>query len=175
MSFIMDVEQRSFWAAESYSEINSTERSEQRVLGYIIAPRSMHSLWKQSVTRGYIFRWFLKWIRGYYSLGFRPLFLLGYNKLGLIRQTRAFSKEKNQEVGQILSLAVDEKARGCGVGTELLKCGMDYLKEEGIPKVKLEVRTDNYPARHIYEKLGFKRIDTMEDAQARWIVMVKEL
>ena len=45
---------------------------------------------------------------------------------------------------------------GNGIGTELIKCLIDWCKKSGaIRKVNLRVRTDNLNAIHVYKKLGF--------------------
>lgn len=41
-----------------------------------------------------------------------------------------------------------------GLGTELARESLDWIRQTG-QQVKLEVHKDNYPARRLYEKLGF--------------------
>ena len=57
-----------------------------------------------------------------------------------------------------LGISVIQPFWNCGVGTMLLKKLIAYAKENGIELLNLEVRTDNAPAIHLYEKFGFKRI-----------------
>ncbi|MDR0887931.1 MAG: GNAT family N-acetyltransferase [Candidatus Methanoplasma sp.] len=55
----------------------------------------------------------------------------------------------------IAMLAVDEKYRGRGIATELLKAALDLAKTEGFHRLTLYVSKDN-PAVGIYKKFGFK-------------------
>jgi ribosomal protein S18 acetylase RimI-like enzyme len=41
-----------------------------------------------------------------------------------------------------------------GLGTELAMKSLEWIREMD-QQVKLEVHKENYPARHLYEKLGF--------------------
>ena len=45
---------------------------------------------------------------------------------------------------------------GNSIGTELIRYLIDWCKQSGvIRKINLRVRTDNFPAIHLYKKLGF--------------------
>lgn len=47
---------------------------------------------------------------------------------------------------------------GQGIGTELIKYLIEWCKQSGvIRKINLRVRSDNYSAIHVYEKLGFSK------------------
>lgn len=59
-----------------------------------------------------------------------------------------------------LALAVYEKYRRQGIGTFLMKVIMNKLKSEGYYKVSLSVQRAN-PAFYLYERLGFKAVDTI--------------
>ncbi|MDD5859669.1 MAG: ribosomal protein S18-alanine N-acetyltransferase [Eubacteriales bacterium] len=73
----------------------------------------------------------------------------------------------------VLDITVDLASRNRGIGTELLD---EIIKkawdEKKVDTVYLEVRTGNAPARHVYEKLGFRQTgmrknyytDPVEDA-----------
>ena len=41
------------------------------------------------------------------------------------------------------------------MGEALVRFALDALKQEGAAEVFLEVRSENLPARRLYEKLGF--------------------
>jgi len=58
--------------------------------------------------------------------------------------------------GHIVSIAVLEEHRGCGLGRELLKEALEGLRSRGCSEAYLEVRRSNSVAVHLYEKLGFK-------------------
>lgn len=55
----------------------------------------------------------------------------------------------------IATIAVDQLARGRGVGRALMLRLLEVAREQGAPKVHLEVRLDNEVAQQLYRKLGF--------------------
>ncbi len=57
---------------------------------------------------------------------------------------------------QIEALCVDEKNRGKGIGTSLLKYAKEYGKENGCTDIYLTVNEENEKAIKLYEKFGFK-------------------
>lgn len=59
---------------------------------------------------------------------------------------------------EILTLAVDPKARNRGVGSMLLDYFFGIWRENNVKKVFLEVKVTNKPAISLYEKYGFKII-----------------
>ena len=76
------------------------------------------------------------------------------------------------------NIAVTERYRGSGVGTEILNGLCTAAKKMGAEKVFLEVRVSNSPAMSMYLKNGFKGVY----ARTRYytdgedcLVMVKEL
>ncbi|MBI3659063.1 GNAT family N-acetyltransferase [Candidatus Acetothermia bacterium] len=60
------------------------------------------------------------------------------------------------EVGHVMNIAVDPRFRRHGLGRELLRHGMDYLKNLGADEIELEVRVDNEPAIALYNQFGFE-------------------
>lgn len=52
--------------------------------------------------------------------------------------------------------------RGHGIGTELMKKMLEYLKQSGYSKTSLAVQKANY-AYKMYQKLGFKIVDENEE------------
>ena len=72
----------------------------------------------------------------------------------------------------ILDIAVDRGRRNAGIGTKLLQQLLEEGLKCGVRTAYLEVRTGNAPARHLYEKLGFREVgyrkhyytDPVEDA-----------
>ncbi|WP_400190675.1 GNAT family N-acetyltransferase [Hymenobacter sp. B81] len=57
--------------------------------------------------------------------------------------------------GYILSVFVEEAARGQGLGSALLDQAFAVLRELGKRTVGLSVHQDNHGARRLYERLGF--------------------
>lgn len=73
----------------------------------------------------------------------------------------------------VLDITVDLASRNRGTGTALLDAAIQSAHgTRGVDTVYLEVRVSNAPARHLYEKLGFKQTglrkryytDPVEDA-----------
>jgi [ribosomal protein S18]-alanine N-acetyltransferase len=58
--------------------------------------------------------------------------------------------------GHIIGLATDEKVRGKGVGSTLLKKALEYFKTRSAQGAWLEVRASNESALKFYEKRGFQ-------------------
>ena len=55
----------------------------------------------------------------------------------------------------LMNLAVQEVARGQGIGRALMTALMKDLAQEGIRELSLEVRASNMPALMLYQSLGF--------------------
>ena len=58
----------------------------------------------------------------------------------------------------MMNLAVSPDYRQQGIGQILVYTLIDYLKEEGIKALFLEVRVSNIPAISLYKKLGFVEV-----------------
>lgn len=57
-----------------------------------------------------------------------------------------------------LGISVRKAAWGRGIGTALMKQVVAHAREHGVEIIELEVRSDNAPAIHLYEKFGFVKI-----------------
>lgn len=60
--------------------------------------------------------------------------------------------------GEIANLAVDEAARGRGLGSALLDAALEEARRHGTEEVFLEVRSSNARARQLYESRGFAEV-----------------
>ncbi len=58
--------------------------------------------------------------------------------------------------GFIGSIGVDEKERGRGIGTALIKAAEEYLKEQGIGLLQIDFYTFNTDAERLYDRLGYE-------------------
>ncbi|MGI8592760.1 MAG: GNAT family N-acetyltransferase [Solirubrobacteraceae bacterium] len=63
-----------------------------------------------------------------------------------------------------VSMAVDEQARGAGLGTALLTALVDEAHRQGHPALSLSVLHEN-PAVRLYERLGFRLVEVVGESQ----------
>ncbi|MDA3930557.1 MAG: GNAT family N-acetyltransferase [Prolixibacteraceae bacterium] len=68
----------------------------------------------------------------------------------------AFSTFKGKQLINIHDFAVDPKFRRMGIGEAMMGKIVDYCNENNLCKITLEVRKDNFGAKKLYEKTGFK-------------------
>ncbi|GAA1490918.1 GNAT family N-acetyltransferase [Brachybacterium sacelli] len=68
-----------------------------------------------------------------------------------------------------LVVAVEERARGRGVGRSLVEGLLDLARERGVERVSLHVSRENERARHVYGALGFEET-TLGDARGAVLV-----
>ena len=57
----------------------------------------------------------------------------------------------------LFALEVSARRRNEGIGRDIVRWVIDEARRRGLPRVYLEVRTDN-PARRLYHRLGFRRV-----------------
>lgn len=60
------------------------------------------------------------------------------------------------------AISVRPEYRGSGIGTNLMRSMLDYLRQHGYAKASLSVQKANYAAR-MYEKLGFRTIGETDE------------
>lgn len=63
---------------------------------------------------------------------------------------------KSRKIGAIYDLFVDEKYRNRGIGTELIKAFVYWLKTKKVRIVELDVSPENKTAIMLYKSIGFK-------------------
>jgi len=86
----------------------------------------------------------------------------------------SIADRKYHDAGQVITMVVCESMRGRGIGGNLLKNGLDYLKKH-TDTVKLEVRQDNLPAIQLYKKNQFVEIGEVHSKVGTSLVMVRHL
>lgn len=67
-----------------------------------------------------------------------------------------------EDEGHIISIAVEEKSRRRGIGSEMVKTALKIFKKYNVKKIKLEVRSNNNGAKKFYEKMGFKHQEMLK-------------
>jgi GNAT superfamily N-acetyltransferase len=58
--------------------------------------------------------------------------------------------------GFVHDVYVDERARRSGVGSQLMRGAMEWLRAHGAPRVVLQSAARNPGAQHLFESLGFR-------------------
>ncbi len=149
---------------------SSADRGE-KAAGYITASRDMQRVWSRLLVSGAWLPWLWRYFTGRYGLarGAGPR---------LLRTQRAFAESArapDSPRASVLSLGVEPSSQGQGVGRALLRAGLDYLRRNGVAKVKLEVLADNHPARRLYESEGFRDSGMVPVGAGSWVVMVKDI
>lgn len=142
------------------------------IIGYAICPARSDRIWRTAIIRGHVSCMFWHWLTGRYGVGLRAAVRLSHEKLLFWRHG---ALPEADCAARILSLAVHPDAQGMGLGKLLTNAGLDYLREQGASRIRLEVRPDNAPAHHIYEKLGFRVVGTVSDTRGPWDVMVLDM
>ena len=79
----------------------------------------------------------------------------GYIMCRIERGISSFGKMPVKK-GHIVSVAVLDSCRHKGMGTSLIKAGMEGVKEYGASEIFLEVRKTNEEAISVYEHLGYE-------------------
>jgi len=78
-----------------------------------------------------------------------------------------WTKQHDAGLGEVYVVAIDPEAQGQGLGRVLTLAGLEHLHGLGIGEVLLYVESDNAPAVHVYEGLGFTHAPTDTHAQYR--------
>jgi len=90
------------------------------------------------------------------------LFIVAEERGEVVGYISAVVRQEN--VGHIVSICVDPLHRRRGVGTALMREVERILSEVfGVCTFRLEVRVSNTPAIKLYEKLGYRIVDRVEN------------
>jgi len=69
--------------------------------------------------------------------------------------------------GWVYYLAVAEGRRGTGLGRQLMLAAEDWLRERGVVKLQLMVRSSNAAVLFFYDRLGYEDADVQ--VRAKWL------
>ncbi len=59
-------------------------------------------------------------------------------------------------VGELSDMWIDEQARRRGIGDKLSRLALDWLREQGVHSVEIQVLRDNEASWKLYERMGFQ-------------------
>lgn len=84
---------------------------------------------------------------------------------------------QSKKRGHLLSIAVDPKFRRQGIGKTLIETIIEYLRQENIENLVLEVRSSNFTAISFYKTMGFteRQRKTKYYLDEDAVVMVRDL
>lgn len=68
------------------------------------------------------------------------------------------NENQHGKIGFVSMTGVHPDYRGNGLGTAVVVTGMEYLRDQGVDAVELEVDSENTPARELYLKLGYRQV-----------------
>jgi ribosomal protein S18 acetylase RimI-like enzyme len=79
-------------------------------------------------------------------------------------ETLRYGLDEGDELppAEVLSIAVDDRARGRGLGRELVDAGLDELRRREVAAARVVTALDNEPALRMYEGAGFRRHSRVE-------------
>ena len=78
-----------------------------------------------------------------------------------------WTKQHDEHTGEVYVVGVRPTAQGRGLGRLLTVAGLQHLASRGVAEVILYVESDNAPARHVYEGLGFSHAPADTHVQYR--------
>ena len=140
-----------------------------RPAGYTICPSRTDRVARVAFLRGHVLRVLWNWGTGRYGIGIGPALQALADKMHFLRSDHLPGAVCR---ARVLSIAVDPDFQGRGIGRRLLREGLSYLRREGAPDVRLEVRPHNAAAKALYESVGFVTVGQVSDTRGPWDVMV---
>jgi len=67
------------------------------------------------------------------------------------------------ELADLHRLVVEPRSRRQGIGTDLLRAGLDTVRRHGVREMILDVGYHNEPAIALYQQLGFEQLTARQD------------
>ena len=72
-------------------------------------------------------------------------------------------RRRTSSAGRLTSIAVAPAAAGAGLGQRLLGEAEATARAAGLKRLRLEVRADNRAARKLYDRAGYRLVETLDD------------
>lgn len=79
--------------------------------------------------------------------------------VGLVQMYPSFCSIDAVKIYILYDLYVSASARNLGVGALLMNKAAKYAKSQGAPRIDLMTAFSNKPGQHLYEKLGYTKVD----------------
>lgn len=79
--------------------------------------------------------------------------------VGFVQLYPSFCSVEAVKIYILYDLYVAASGRNLGVGAQLMNKASEYAKQQGASRVDLMTAFSNKPGQHLYEKLGYKKVD----------------
>lgn len=93
--------------------------------------------------------------------------LLGEHRTILIARAQhpvgVISISSTGELADLHRLVVEPRSRRRGIGADLVRAGLDVVRQLGVREVILDVSYDNEPAIALYQQLGFEQLSARQN------------
>jgi ribosomal protein S18 acetylase RimI-like enzyme len=66
--------------------------------------------------------------------------------------------DRETGIGRIPNLAVDERHRGSGTGSALIRHALEWMREQGMAMAKIETLVQNERGQALYPRFGFREV-----------------
>jgi RimJ/RimL family protein N-acetyltransferase len=99
----------------------------------------------------------------------RHCLLVAEDRDRIVGWCRALPSECKAKVNEAeLGIGLLAPYRNQGLGTQLVRCALDWAGEANLPRLRLRTRKSNTRARRVFTRCGFRPLDISGD----WIKMV---
>lgn len=83
----------------------------------------------------------------------------GESLQGFTQLYESFCSVEVMKILILYDLYVDADVRNGGVGAKLMNAATEFARENGAGRLDLLTGKDNYPGQHLYEKLGYVKVN----------------
>jgi ribosomal protein S18 acetylase RimI-like enzyme len=135
---------------------------EDRVIGFVVFTTDLLALYRSVLRRG-----------GIRFVGLLAGKLFSWQRSRRILETLRYPRRTDRQTlprAELLAIAVKADRRAQGIGTELLRRGLESCRQRGVSQVKVCVGENRAPAQGLYERMGFKPVcEISPHGQTGWI------
>ncbi|KAL6458395.1 hypothetical protein MHYP_G00336250 [Metynnis hypsauchen] len=91
--------------------------------------------------------------------------------MGIVAVEAKELPDSGQKYGELFRMSVSSTSRRTGLASQLGQTVVNFCKERGFSKIVLETSSTQTAAVALYYKMGFKLVQTHEQAEAPWWVL----